>query len=221
MCFLEESHENMQKIQILKFWERPLFNIREYAFNYTLCCMCICSTCSSLWSTKRCCTYDYNTFTANKISKPRGPQLHYLKGHGGSVILDQYVEMNRKEVSIPFNLCHGCSQRGTWGGELGAWAPSVRSQATLSPPEWNVTLYSGLWELPFWVPVSFPPPPAPCCPLILKSMATPLTMCFFFEPGGGGLVYIYFIDWFWKKKKNLPWGHEKRNPVLGVDGPSK
>ena len=32
MCFLEESYENMQKNQILKFWERPLFDIREYAF---------------------------------------------------------------------------------------------------------------------------------------------------------------------------------------------
>ena len=34
VCFLEESYENMQKNQILKFWERPLFNISEYAFKH-------------------------------------------------------------------------------------------------------------------------------------------------------------------------------------------
>ena len=33
--FLEESYENMQKIQIWKFCERPLFYIREYAFKHT------------------------------------------------------------------------------------------------------------------------------------------------------------------------------------------
>ena len=42
MCFLKESYEKkkqsyekMQKIQILKILERPLFKIREYAFNFT------------------------------------------------------------------------------------------------------------------------------------------------------------------------------------------
>ena len=34
LCFLEESYGNMQKIQILKFWKRPLFDISEYAFKY-------------------------------------------------------------------------------------------------------------------------------------------------------------------------------------------
>ena len=33
MCFLEESYEKMQKIKFWKFWERHLFEIREYAFN--------------------------------------------------------------------------------------------------------------------------------------------------------------------------------------------
>ena len=35
MCFLEESYENTQKkkIKFLKFSERPVFEIWEYAFN--------------------------------------------------------------------------------------------------------------------------------------------------------------------------------------------
>ena len=33
MSFLEESYKQMQKIQILKFWECPLHEIWEYAFN--------------------------------------------------------------------------------------------------------------------------------------------------------------------------------------------
>ena len=34
MYFLEKSYEKMQKkkIKFWKFWERPLFEIREYAF---------------------------------------------------------------------------------------------------------------------------------------------------------------------------------------------
>ena len=34
--FLEESYENMQKIQIWKFRERPLFEIGECTFKYAL-----------------------------------------------------------------------------------------------------------------------------------------------------------------------------------------
>ena len=36
VCFLEESYENMQKFKFWKFWDRPLFDIREYAFNLYL-----------------------------------------------------------------------------------------------------------------------------------------------------------------------------------------
>ena len=36
MCYLEESYKMMQKIQIVKFWERPLYGIREDAFNRCL-----------------------------------------------------------------------------------------------------------------------------------------------------------------------------------------
>ena len=36
MCFFEENYEHMQKSQFWKFWERDLFNIREYAFNPNL-----------------------------------------------------------------------------------------------------------------------------------------------------------------------------------------
>ena len=39
VCFLEESYEIMPKKKILIFfksWERPLLDIREYAFNLTL-----------------------------------------------------------------------------------------------------------------------------------------------------------------------------------------
>ena len=32
MCILEESYKKKQKIQILKFWECPLYEIWEYAF---------------------------------------------------------------------------------------------------------------------------------------------------------------------------------------------
>ena len=34
--FLEESYENTQKIQFWKFWNHPLFDIREYAFKGAL-----------------------------------------------------------------------------------------------------------------------------------------------------------------------------------------
>ena len=37
LYFLEKSYENMQKIQFLKFWERPLFDVSEYAFRFSLC----------------------------------------------------------------------------------------------------------------------------------------------------------------------------------------
>ena len=33
MCFWKECYEKMQKFPILKIWVRPLFEIREYAFN--------------------------------------------------------------------------------------------------------------------------------------------------------------------------------------------
>ena len=32
LCFLEESYGNIQKENFWKFWQRPLFNISEYAF---------------------------------------------------------------------------------------------------------------------------------------------------------------------------------------------
>ena len=34
MCFLEESYKLMQKIQILKLWQCPLYKIWEYAFKF-------------------------------------------------------------------------------------------------------------------------------------------------------------------------------------------
>ena len=34
VCFLEESYENMQKFKFWKISEPPLFDIREYAFNW-------------------------------------------------------------------------------------------------------------------------------------------------------------------------------------------
>ena len=37
VCFLEESYKNMQKFKFWQFWERPQFDIREYAFNYAMC----------------------------------------------------------------------------------------------------------------------------------------------------------------------------------------
>ena len=33
VCFLMTSYKNMQKSTFWKFWEHPLFDIREYAFN--------------------------------------------------------------------------------------------------------------------------------------------------------------------------------------------
>ena len=36
MCFSEESYKQIQKIQILKIWERPQYKIREYALNIVL-----------------------------------------------------------------------------------------------------------------------------------------------------------------------------------------
>ena len=35
LCFLEDSYRNMQKFKYFNFWESPLFDISEYAFNFS------------------------------------------------------------------------------------------------------------------------------------------------------------------------------------------
>ena len=36
VCILEENYKNMQKFKFWKLWDRPMFNISEYAFTLTL-----------------------------------------------------------------------------------------------------------------------------------------------------------------------------------------
>ena len=79
---------------------------------------------------------------------------------------------------LTFDLKHTHCDLSAWGHQWrsqmgsGGRLPPGRNSAPSCPP-WNHTLYSGLWWVAFWVPVSPPHPSPPCRPLILKSGYAP------------------------------------------------
>ena len=80
-------------------------------------------------------------------------------------------QWNRKSCSL---LCFCCSGIG-WG-----LSQSARSQASLRGPPGNDTLYRGLWRAVTWGgPVLYSQ--HPCCPLIMKSLATHLYVVCYLE----------------------------------------